>query len=339
MLLAIAPTTLGQAAAAPRAVVAQATQNAGVVAPGEEARATFRIENQGDAPLTLTPGKPLPYVAGVETSVEGAPVAPGGAATVTMKLATEALAGAGQVHVPVETNDPAAKTIGLTMDVEVQPLLTADPGYVRYNVVQHEREGTITQTIASTDGATFKVVGVESPVPALRASFREAGADERRAPAGSEWRVETVLAADAPVGALAGDLVVTTDHPRQKRLRIPVSGFVRPVVAVTPPEADVGEVDGARPFRFVLDVKTFASEPIAIERATCDLPGATTEIVPVQQGRAYKVRVSVPAGLPDGALAGAVRIFTASKKVPQLEVPVRGRVVVERAPADRDGAG
>jgi hypothetical protein len=128
--------------------------------------------------------------------------------------------------------------------------------------------------------------------------------------------------------------VVVTDHPRQKRLRIPLSGFVRPVLAVTPPVADIGEVDGAKPFRFTLDVKSFASEEIALERAECDLPGATVEIIPVTAGRAYRVRVAVPADLPAGALSGTVRIFTASAKIPQIEVPVRGRLLARSAPAD-----
>ena len=107
-------------------------------------------------------------------------------------------------------------------------LLLADPGYARFNVVQQEREGTIPQTVWSTDGKSFRVLAVESPTPALRTSFREAAAGERRADtAGSQWRIALTLPVDAPVGALVGDVVVVTDHPRQQRLYLPLSGFVR----------------------------------------------------------------------------------------------------------------
>ena len=319
--------------AQPRAVLAEAEQNLGTVAPGDPAVATFRIDNPGSAPLTLAAGNPVPFMAGVESTVAGTPVPPGGSGTVTVRIRTDKLAGTGTVHVPIATNDPAAAKLELRVTVDVKPLLYADPGYARYNVVQKERAGTIAQTIWSSDGASFRVLSVESPVPALRTSFREATVDERRADAtGSQWRVETTLPADAPVGALVGDVVVVTDHPRQKKLHLPLSGFVRPVFAVTPPEAELGEVDGARPFRFTLDVKNFATESIALERAECDLKGATTEILPVKEGRAWKVRVSVPDGLPAGPLAGTVRLFTASAKVPQIDVPVRGRLVVKTSP-------
>lgn len=319
---------------AARAVLVEAERDAGKVAPGEPAVAKFRVENRGTAPLTLTAGNPRPFVAGVRSVVAGSPVAPGDAATVTVTLDTGALAGQGKVHVPLATSDPAAPTLMVTLLVEVEPALLADPGYARYNVVQKERDGTIAQTVWSADGADFRVLSVESPNDALRVSFREAAPDERRAGDGSQWRVESVLAADAAVGALGGDIVVVTDHPRQKRLRIPLSGFVRPVLAVTPPVADVGEVDGAKPFRFTLDVKSFATEEIALERAECDLPGATVEILPVTAGRAYRVRVAVPADLPAGPLSGTVRIFTASAKMPQIEVPVRGRLLEKSAPTD-----
>ena len=253
--------------------------------------------------------------------------------TVTLETAT--LAGEGAVRIPIKTNDPAAATLPVGMKVEVRPALFAFPGYARYNVVQKERDGTIAQTIWSGDGARFRVLSVQSPSPALRVTFREAKPDERRPDAGSQWHVESVLPTDAPVGALTGDIVVVTDHPRQKRLHIPLSGFVRPVFAVTPPVADLGEVDGSQPFRFTLDVKNFATETIALERAESDLPGATIEILPVTAGRAYKVRVAVPAGLPAGPLSGTVRIFTASPKVPQIEVPVRGRLSEKKGtPAD-----
>jgi hypothetical protein len=298
--------------------------------------ATFRIENGGNAPLTLEAGNPVPFIAGVTSSVEGAPVAPGAAATVTVKIETEKQAGEGTVTIPVTTNDPAAPKILLRTTVEVRPLLVADPGYARYNVVQQERDGTIVQRVSSTDGATFKVVSVESPMPALRTSFREARPEEQRDEVkGSQWRVETTLPLDAPIGALRGDVVIVTDHPKQKKLHVPISGFVRPVLAVTPPEADVGNLDGKRPFRFLLDVKSFASGALKLERAECDLKGATTEIVPVIEGRAWKVRVVVPEGLPVGPIAGTVRIFTASAKAPQIDVPVRGRIVEPTtAPAD-----
>lgn len=333
---ASAPALAG-ADAGPKAVLAEPELKLGVVPPGDPAVAKFRVENAGTAPLTLEAGAPVPFIAGVTSTVEGSPVPPGGSGTVAVRIETEKQAGEGTVRVPVTTNDPAAPKLILTTTLEIRPLLLSDPGYARFNVVQKERDGTIPQKVWSSDGATFKVLSVESPMPALRTSFREATPEERREGVnGSQWRVEITLPQDAPVGALTGDVVVVTDHPKQKKIHVPVSGFVRPVFAVTPPDADLGSVDGSRPFRFTLDVKNFATETIKLERVECDLKGATTEIVPVTDGRAWKIRVSVPEGLPAGPIAGKVRIFTASAKAPEIDVPVHGRIV-EKTTAPADG--
>ena len=57
------------------------------------------------------------------------------------------------------------------------------------------------------------------------------------------------LANNAKVGPLADYVTVHTNHPKQKMVQIPVSGFVRPVMAVTPPTADFGKIELKEPLR------------------------------------------------------------------------------------------
>lgn len=332
-----AETDRSTGGARPSLVVAEPSRDLGEIVPGEKAVAEFRVENRGAKPVALEAGRPDPLVPGVRVEVAGSPVAPGEAATVSVALDTERLSGPGAFRVPVTSDDPEAPRIALSVRATVRPLLAADPGFARWVTVQQEREGTIAQTIWSRDGATFRVLAVESPLPALRVTSHEARDAERRADAaGSQWRVETTLASDAPVGALTGYLVVTTDHPRQKRLRIPVSGFVRPIFAVTPPVADVGAVDPSRRLRFTLNVKSFASEDIAIESAESTVPGVELDVVPVEAGRVYDVRLTVGPEVAAGPIDGTIRILTASPKQRTIEVPLRGRAVVAGAPAQRD---
>lgn len=211
--------------------------------------------------------------------------------------------------------------------------LHAEPGVARFAMVQKEGDETIGHTIWSDDGATFRVLAVESTNPALRVSFREPNAVERRAREGSQWRVESVLPADAAVGKLGGEIVVVTDHPGQQRLRIPVTGVVRPMVVVTPPVADLGAVDPAKPRSMLVEVKSFASRALVLEHADADVRGVTAEIVPVIPGRAYKVRIATTPGLPAGPLSGTVTVVTGSSKLPHIEIPVRGQVAEGSAPA------
>lgn len=212
--------------------------------------------------------------------------------------------------------------------IDVRPFLVARPGYARYIIVQHAREGTITQTIGATDGTPFRVVRVESPIPTLRVSFREALPDERQPSwAGSQWRVMSTLTRDSAVGSLTGYIVVHTDHPRQRRAFIPVSGFVRPVIAVTPPEARLGDLERTRVVALRLFVKNFADEEIEVTGASTDVAAVTVEVEPLEKGRTWRLTlVSVP-DAPLGPFEGKVLLQTASPDLPRLEIPLSGRLV------------
>ena len=199
------------------------------------------------------------------------------------------------------------------------------PGQARYVFVQRIRDGLIAQTVWATDGGDFRVVGLESPHPFLRATFREARPEERRSDVpGRQWRVELTLPADAPVGPLGGHLVIRVDHPRQKAVLVPVSGFVRPLFAVTPPAAHLGSVRvGAR---LSLHVKSFAEEPVSLVEAASDVPGVRAELTPIEPGRAYRLRLTLEAGVPAGEVTGSVRIRTDSPRQPVIEIPLSGTV-------------
>ena len=315
----------GEAASPARARVGEAVREAGVVGIGEPAVHEFVIENAGGSPLEVAL---VEASRGTAATVEPGTIPPGAAGRVRVVVDTERVAGPLVLPTVVRTSDPDQPRLTLELRVEVRPFLLVHPGHARYITVQKAREGTIPQTVGTVDGAPFRVVGVESPWPHLRVAFREARPEERQPGwEGSQWRVETTLAADAPVGPLSGDLVVVTDHPRQRRARVPVSGFVRPVFAVTPPAARLGDVDPARPGSLSLVVKNFAEEEIALTGASTTVAGIRAEIEPVQPGRSWRLRLRIAADALPGAFAGVIRLSTDSAHTPAIEVPLGGRIV------------
>jgi hypothetical protein len=117
---------------------------------------------------------------------------------------------------------------------------------------------------------------------------------------------------------------ITTDHPRQHHAHLQISGFVRPVIAVTPPTIALGSRPLDPGVVGTLRVQVFSSDAIEVTSADSDLKGLAFELEPVQGGRDYKVRVSVTADLPKGDFHGTIRVHTASPKSPVVEVPISG---------------
>jgi hypothetical protein len=229
------------------------------------------------------------------------------------------------------SNDPSSPTLQLTVKADIKYFIAAQPGYVRYTVVQDfEADTTVRQILSSMDGSPMRVTKVESPYDFIEATFREAKPEEVAMDASNkqQWRVETRISPQAPVGPLKGFLIIHVDHPKQSIVKLPVSGFVRPMFAVTPPEADWGELrlpeEGARAS---LVVKNYATEKATVTGAESTVAGITTAIEEVEPGRSYKVILDYAPDMAKGKFSGVIRIKTDSPKKPVIEVPVSGTIL------------
>lgn len=329
-ILALCSTACEQAQAAedgPRAVVAEEVRDFGRVAPGDLVDHDFLIANQGSAPLTIGGVRAS---RGARVEHYDAVIGPGETGRVRVKVDTWSFGGSPRLSVSFATNDPTRPKITVDMKVEVRPYVLARPGHARYLTYDGGPEGTIAQTLWEEKGADFRVIGVESPYPHLRVTYREVQPEQRDAALPSrQWRVEATIASESPVGPIVDFIRIRLDHPKQKEIRIPVSGFVRPMLAVTPPAASLGDVDSAKAPAWVLMVNNYGDADVNLTEATTDVPGFLAEVQPLEPGRRFRLRLTVGPEARPGAFAGTIRIRTSSPKRPFVAVPLTGRIVTQ----------
>ena len=325
VLAVLAAGTARSAAAEPRAALTETVRDFGRVAPGDPVAHEFTVANEGDTALVL--GDPR-ATRGAVVERYDATVGPGQTGRIRVATDTWAFRGAPPLTATVSTNDPARPAITVGLKVNVEPYVLASPGHARYLTYQGGPPGTVTQTLWEATGAEFRVLGVESPYPFLAVAFREARPDERDPERpGPQWRVDGTIGSEPAVGALLGFIRVRLDHPKQRELRIALSGFVRPMLAVTPPAAALGDVDPAQAPTWTLVVKSYAEGAVDLSGATTDVPGFRAEVVPVTPGRTYALQLTVSGDAPPGPFDGTIRVRTSSARQAVLEVPLRGRVV------------
>ncbi len=311
----------------PKAVAAEPIKDMGTVAKGDKVAADFEIRNEGDAVLEISNVQPA---CGCTVADFDKTVAPGKTGKVHAVVDTASFNGPITKGVTVFTNDPANPQIELTLRAKVEPYISIKPGYARYITVQGEsKEGNIVQTLWSPDGTPMAITSVDSPYPYLKVSFREALPMESipEAKGNKQWRVEMKLANDAKVGPLADYVTIHTTHPKQKLVQVPVSGFVRPVMAVTPPVGDFGQIELKEPLRKSLSVKNFATEPIKLTSVDSSLKGVEAKVEPLEEGREYSIRLTLSPELGKGPFAGKLTLHTDSPKMPQLEVELKGIIL------------
>lgn len=314
-------------AAKPKAVVAQPVHEAGVVPTGQQIVHDFVIENQGDAVLEITDVRPA---CGCTVAQFDRTIAPGASGKVHAVLDTSTFAGAIAKGIAVLTNDPAKPRLELTVKAEVRPHLIADPGFARFIQPQHSDPGMVEQRVWTKSFDELEILDVTSPYPFLKVRHAPitVAADRHEDGVGPQHELTFVLDySQAPVGTLAEYVVVETNHPQQPQLKIPVSGFIRPLVVVTPDTADFGSLTlDAEGADGTLILKHYGAQPLEISAAESSVPGVQVAVEPVEPGSEFNVRVQLPPDMPKGPFAGTISLTTNNPRKPTVEIPLRGSI-------------
>ncbi len=255
-------------------------------------------------------------------------VAPGATAKIDVAIDSFKVTGPTKIKVFLATNDPDNPNTVLEIDVKVIEILGAHPGVYRYIVYQNfEGDAVIAQTVAATDNTDIKILKVESPYEFLRLGEPRVATAEERLDlfTGEQWYFEARLDQAPPVGALVGNIIVHTDHPQQPRMPIPISGFVRPLVALTPQKVDFGTFELPENGTYLdIHVKQFSEEPMALTKIECDIDGIEIETRDLTAGHAWKLRAVATPKLQPGPFKGTITLHTDHPRQKTIEVPISG---------------
>lgn len=316
------------ALAAAKAVVREPIVDVGSVAQGDKVEHVFVLRNEGDSTLAVREVKPA---CGCTVAQYDSSIAPGASGKITAVLSTEAFDGPIAKSVTVFTNDADNPQLNLVIKAVIEPHVEVEPGYARFIVVEGAGTEASTQTLAAADGPPLEIRSVRSPYPFVKVTYRriEAADSEASKPA-SRDRWEVVLTLDrnrAPIGPLADHVQVETNNPKQKVVKIPVSGFVRPAVSVTPRVADLGSrrLDG--PYTTSFEVRNQTDVAISVESVTASVAGVGAEFEEIEEGKVFKVVLTLNPEMAKGSFAGKLQIVTTSKRRPVLEVDLSGTVL------------
>lgn len=324
--VAAATADAAEAAGQPRAVVDEPIFDAGKLDKGAEINHDFVIRNTGDTVLRIEEVRPA---CGCTVADYDETIAPGASGKVHAVLDTVDQTGAISKGLTVITNDPENPRLILTIKADVSPRVFLRPGFARFVQTQGSGVGKVDQIIFSRDFDDLEVVDIESPYPFVTAEAREATEEERlEDESGRQWVVSVKLDYDqAPVGSVAEYLRIHTNHPKQEVVSVPVSGFVRPMYVLTPSEADFGEVEVKEDGTWAAMVlKNYAADDMSLSLDdTSSLPeGVDVEVSPVEEGREYRVEITLQEDLPKGSFNDVIRLKTGLDKQPTIEIPLTG---------------
>jgi hypothetical protein len=210
----------------------------------------------------------------------------------------------------------------------VRTQIDISPGYARFVVVQGSEYKPSKQIVWSPELPELVLTKVKSPYRFVKTSLRqleEGDSDYRKD--SNRWEIAIELADDAPIGPMADYITVLTNHPKQKQLKIPVSGIVQPVLAVTPQVADFGRRDSAEEHTTILEIRNRGNDAVDLLAASTDVSGLEAEIESVEAGRLFNVVLTLAPGVDKGRFRGTITVETNSPRQPILEIDVTGQAL------------
>ncbi|MEO7793489.1 MAG: DUF1573 domain-containing protein [Thermoanaerobaculia bacterium] len=307
----------------PKLVVAERVHETGEVARDRVIEHAFKLTNAGNAPLTI---QHLILPPNLEVLRKPTVLAPGESGEIAVRvqlLNDRAVALLKQIE--LQTDDPAMPSVVLELKILSTEYVASKPGYARWISVQHEGPGTISQLIAAVDKTEIEVLRI-SPLPEGIVSKLSTVKEPTGGP--QLWKLDLTLGEEAPVGAIIGTLLVYVNHPKQSIVPIPLSGFMRPVAAVTPNLLSFGEVEFPVKKSQAFTVKSYSTAPIHVTKVEHDLAGFPQPSVETRVlGREYRIKIDFdPATMPKGPVRGKMTIHTDNKWMPLLTVPIEGTI-------------
>jgi len=310
----------------PKAVLLDQRHDFGTVKGGEKIVQTFRLHNEGSAPLNLERAElTVPRMTVRFRKV----IAPGAQGTVTVEWNTEQVKGKQEAEILLYCNDPSQRQLKLLLEGTVQPRIEFQPyAAVFFSLFQGE-SGERSVRILNHQDQPLHILKLEPSVDYFTPVLNTVQD-------GKEYELKVKVGSNAPAGRHMELLTVRTDDAASPELRVPVNVLVKTDVYVNPERVDFDEVNLEQLRRdpsladlvsVTLMVKKRAGT-FTINSITSDLDALTIRRDP-QQGASGSFQVDAklePAMLHPGELHGTIRIHTSDPAFPEFVVPVSASI-------------
>jgi hypothetical protein len=321
-----APPAKANAVAGPKIEVTPETRDAGTVAKGQMIEATFVVKNNGASDLIISDARPG---CGCTVASFDKVVKPGAEGKVISSVDTKNFSGPISKSILLVSNDPDRPQLNLFIKAMVKPYVDVMPtAYLRFSVVKGDTAGQ--DVVLVSEEKSFKPTIAETSQPYVKAELLPAGEKDKVAGrAGEQYKMHVSVTPDAPEGLLNAPIRVSTGVAQQPTLEIPVSGYVRSRVSVTPALVNFGNFTPGKDAltRNIIVTNNKPSTPVKVTKAEVTVPGFQTDVVPTQEGVSYTVVVRASDKVKKGAIDGMVKLYTTDKEKAVIELPLKGEVL------------
>jgi hypothetical protein len=229
--------------------------------------------------------------------------------------------------VTIGTNDPGRPTFTLTIKGMVYPPVQVyPPEMINLAAISNEEVSHAMVAVYSMDMPSMKVTKISTGRPdifnAKQVPLTKSDHFQLKVPAGG-YRIELEIKPGLPLGRFSDTLVIETDHPLQKELKVSIRGYATGPIRVVPDRLTM-RVNGAEGGKGSVSMLvrggnevnfTIAQKPGENVRVTVD-PDETGK----QKGK-YRLTVTVPPGSSPARMDKDIIIKTDHPRAAEIKIP------------------
>jgi hypothetical protein len=292
----------------PRVTCAADVFDFGSVPQHQEIKHAFVIKNDGSAPLEIR--NVLPSCSCAAGLPEKKLLQPGEETRIDVVLKTLTFKGPLSKGVSVVTNDPVRPQLSLTMKGDVLPPFYVEPSALQFGKFsKSDPSEPLDFMVVVTAGTPAHITSVN--VSNDRITVEPKGEPEKREDGSTAYHYAARVRAGADVGLLRESVIVESDFKEMKSLAVPVVADVAGEVQLSERNLNFGSCSAGETKSKELVITKTGEGNLVIEGVAVVPPGAfKTEVIPVEEGRKYRIRVSLLPDGPAGYHKGSVEIRT-----------------------------
>jgi Protein of unknown function (DUF1573) len=320
----------------------------GDVFQGDTKRATFVVENQGDAPLGLMrviprcgctvakvrvtatgEEKAIPLIAGIEPFVT---LGAGAQCEILVDFNSSGQPLRNiQKEISVECDDPKQPRLLLVLKVNVLRVAHHEPAALQLGKVMHGTEKKSFVEVWPGEGVKFEIAKI-LPIEHVTTEVKATDLPDGR----KRYHIDVTVLASAPIGDFTKTLQIETTMPNAPAVKVPIFCLVQPTVVVATGNRfnssalDFGVVKAGEGATATFELKNgrpatpYVPLDIKIDSTVADL--LSTRIEEVEAGVLYRVHVTADKKLVQRFFKGTLEVKSEHPEAAKIVVPFQGLV-------------
>lgn len=319
--IAASPAPANAQEGQPRLVVNNPTVNFGEVEQGAPAQGIFELKNEGSGSLQILGVQPA--CGCTAAMMDANSIAPGQSAQLKATLSTTEFSGLQAKKIRLTTNDPEKRSVELTLEGEILPLITVDPPRLYLRKLDSGKELSQSFTVTLKPELNAQVTEVKAGSEKVRLALSEIENGKK---------ITATLAPNLPLGVFSDQIVVATSSAKVPMARIPIFAYVVGDWKVLPENVSFGTVMGPlkEPLKKQITVSTQGEKRYKVLSATANNPAIQTALRSGKDGKEFGVELTIDPKTV-GTVRGEVILETDHPLAEQkrITIPVFVNVVVK----------